>query len=333
MRRMSASPVANRSHRVLRQRLLHHAVDRRHSPCAHRGQRARRLGEAPGQDDRLRSRPRERRLAREHLVEHRHRWRRCRPGRRRPSRRSPAPGHVLRRADREAGRGQRLAAAVTHRARDAEVGHQRVALAEQDVGRLDVAVDDAALGARRPALRRPRAPGGAPRRPGAAPSRCSRSRSDLALDVRHDVVEEAVGLARVVHRQDVRMAELRRDLDLAQEPVGAERGGQLRPHHLHRHLAMVLQVRGQVHRRHPALAQDPLDLVAAGQRLGRPVAPRTRRSWPCAAAPRGRSGWRRRSACRTAPRAAVGYCRPGRCVRWFSGCFQGAGEMLYWTVK
>ena len=52
--------------------------------------------------------------------------------------------HVGRRAHRQAGLGELLVAGRSQRPRDAEVGHQRVAVArEQDVLRLDVAVDDA----------------------------------------------------------------------------------------------------------------------------------------------------------------------------------------------
>ena len=145
----------------------------------------------------------------------------------------------------------------------------------------------------------------------------------LALDVRHHVVEDAVRLARVVHRQDVRMAQLARDLHLAQEPLGAERRGQLGPHHLHRHPALVLLVHGEVHRRHARPRRGSAPPCSGRPAPRSPWPPRTRRCWPRAAAPPGQSGWRHRSACRTALRAAVGCCRQGRCVRWFSGCFQG----------
>ena len=66
------------------------------------------------------------------------------------------------------------------------------------------------------------------------------------------------------------MAELRRDLDFPEEPVGAQGGGQLGPHHLDRHLAAVFEVGGQVDRGHPALAQHPLDGVGGGERLPHP---------------------------------------------------------------
>jgi len=61
------------------------------------------------------------------------------------------------------------------------------------------------------------------------------------------------------------------DLDLAQEPVGAQRLRQLGPEHLYRHLAVVSQVLGQIHRRHAPLAQLPLEAVAVGQGAGQAI--------------------------------------------------------------
>ena len=90
----------------------------------------------------------------------------------------------------------------------------------------------------------------------------------LALDIRHDVVEEPAGLAGVVHRQDVRVVELGGDLDLAQEAVGPRawrraRGGapSARP-------AVVLEVLGQKDRGHAAAAELALDRVT-GEQCGR----------------------------------------------------------------
>ena len=42
-------------------------------------------------------------------------------------------------------------------------------------------------------------------------------------------------------------------------------GGQLRPQHLHRDLAVVLEVLGEVDRGHAPLAQLPLEAVAVGE--------------------------------------------------------------------
>src|SRR5688572_26707981 len=54
------------------------------------------------------------------------------------------------------------------------------------------------------------------------------------------------------------------DLDLAEEPGGPDRGGQLRVQHLYRDLAFVFQVYSQKHRRHAAAPELTFDLVASG---------------------------------------------------------------------
>jgi hypothetical protein len=87
----------------------------------------------------------------------------------------------------------------------------------------------------------------------------------LALDVGHDVVEERVGLARIVQRQDVGMLQVGGDLDLGQEALGPDHGRQLGLEHLQRHLALVLHVLRQEDSGHPALAELALDDVAVGQ--------------------------------------------------------------------
>src|SRR2546430_14837001 len=54
-------------------------------------------------------------------------------------------------------------------------------------------------------------------------------------------------------------------LDLAEEPVGPERHGELRPQHLDGDRAAVLQVPGEEDDRRPTLAQLPFDRVALGE--------------------------------------------------------------------
>ena len=113
--------------------------------------------------------------------------------------------HVVRRPHGHAGLGELVASGLADRPGDPEVRHQRVALLDQDVLRLDVAVDDAVgmgvvqrvgdlagdlNGVGKGQLLLPVEPG---------PQR-------LTLDERHDVVEEAGGLARVVQRENVRDA-------------------------------------------------------------------------------------------------------------------------------
>jgi hypothetical protein len=86
------------------------------------------------------------------------------------------------------------------------------------------------------------------------PLPCQPLPEGLALGVWHDVVEEAGSLARVVEREDVGMLECRGDPDLAEEPLAAEHGRQLRPEHFDRDPPVVLQVLGEKHYRHPAVA-------------------------------------------------------------------------------
>ncbi len=176
--------------------------------------------------------------------------------------------HVLRRADRQAGPGDRLLVA-SHRPGDPEVGHHGVPIGDQDVGRLDVAVDEASLvgiGQRLGHLA-PEAKGLAHRELLLA-GKTRRKR--LALDYRHHVVEDPLRRARIVHGEDVGVAQLGSDLHLAQEPLGAEGLGQLRTHHLDRHLPLVLEVLGQVDRGHPAFPEHVVDPVAIGQGLTDP---------------------------------------------------------------
>jgi hypothetical protein len=80
----------------------------------------------------------------------------------------------------------------------------------------------------------------------------------LALDVRHDVEQEAVGLAGIEQRQDVWMLEVGCDLDLGQKAFSP-----FRLQDLEGHFAVVLEVVGQVDRGHAALAQFTLDGIAA----------------------------------------------------------------------
>ena len=63
------------------------------------------------------------------------------------------------------------------------------------------------------------------------------------------------------------MLQLGGGLDLAQEPLGAEDGGQLGVEHLERDLAVVPEVVGEVDGGHAALAELALDAVAVSQAL------------------------------------------------------------------
>ena len=61
----------------------------------------------------------------------------------------------------------------------------------------------------------------------------------------------------------MRMSQVGGDLDLSEEAFGPDYSRQFRLQDLESHLAIVLQVLGQVDRSHPALAQLSLDGVAA----------------------------------------------------------------------
>src|SRR3972149_7073407 len=61
------------------------------------------------------------------------------------------------------------------------------------------------------------------------------------------------------------MTQLGGDRDLAQKPIGPEGRGHLGPENLDRDLAVVLQVVGEIDRRHPATSELSLDGVAAGE--------------------------------------------------------------------
>ena len=105
----------------------------------------------------------------------------------------------------------------------------------------------------------------------------------LALDVGHDIEQKAVGLATVEEWQDMRMLQVGGGLDFAQEPLGADDGGELRPQHLDRHLPVMPQVLGEVDRSHPPLAEFVEEAVAVGQGSGEAgdVAQREAPALPC----------------------------------------------------
>ena len=63
----------------------------------------------------------------------------------------------------------------------------------------------------------------------------------------------------------MRVRETRGELDFAEEPLGSQRRGQLGPEDLDRHLAMVLEVFGEIDRGHAARTQLFLDGVAVGE--------------------------------------------------------------------
>jgi hypothetical protein len=118
-----------------------------------------------------------------------------------------------------------LSAGRFHGPGDPEIGHDGLVARQQDVGRLDVPVDDPFL------VRVGEGRGDLVGEPEclvhgdlALPVQPVLER--LSLHVRHDIVEEASRLSRIVQGQDVGMAQVGRDLDLPHEPIGPESRGQ-----------------------------------------------------------------------------------------------------------
>ena len=88
----------------------------------------------------------------------------------------------------------------------------------------------------------------------------------FTLDVRHDVIEETLGLSRVDQGQDPGVIQPGRNVDLTLEALEADTRGQVGMENLDRNRSTVLQILGQVHRRHAATTDLPLQVVAVAER-------------------------------------------------------------------
>jgi hypothetical protein len=147
---------------------------------------------------------------------------------------------------------------------DSEVGHQRVAFAEQNVLGLYVAVDDAvAVGAvecvgyfgrdSECIVQRELSLAAEP------------SAETLALHVRHGKPELTGYLAGVVDRKDVGMLQAGGQFDLAHEALGSQRVRELWMKQLQRDGSIVTEIAGQVDCRHAPASQLAFDKISAGQ--------------------------------------------------------------------
>ena len=126
--------LGERAHHGLLHALRHggaHGPKRRHR--IHRVARQQLLGGGPD----------ERRLAREHLVQHAAERVQVAPSVQLPAGAGLLRAHVRGGAEREPGLGQPVLAGGGDGARDPEVRHDRLVAFQQDVFRLDIAVDDA----------------------------------------------------------------------------------------------------------------------------------------------------------------------------------------------
>ena len=172
--------------------------------------------------------------------------------------------HVLGRAHHDAEVGER----ITRRSADPEVGDDGVPAGEQDVLGLDVAMHDAVLVciAQRVGYLTREPHRFVDRKPSLAPDPAVKR---LTLDVRHGEEDPSVRLAAVVQRQDVRVDQAARDADLAQEALDVQRRSDLLAQHLDRDRSLMADVGREIHRRHSAPAELPLDHVPAGEGVTR----------------------------------------------------------------
>jgi hypothetical protein len=170
-------------------------------------------------------------------------------------------GHVVRRAEARAARGERRAAGrVADQLGDAEVGDLHAALrVEEEVFRLDVAVEHAALVGvleRLADLRHHRE-----RLGGREAAGVHRLPQVHAVHVLHEQVREAAGLAEVEHAHDAGVREAREQPALAQEALGevrvrGERDGQ----ELQRDQPVEMRLPGLEDEAHAARAEQAEDL-------------------------------------------------------------------------
>jgi len=176
----------------------------------------------------------------------------------------------VRGAEREPGLGEAGSARLGDRERDPEVRDHGLALLEQDVLGFDVAVDHPAL------MREMERIGHVSRdRDRLVHAQLLLTRhllpQRLAFDVGHDVEEELVTALRprdaaaVVERQDVRVLQVGRNLDLLEEPLTAQDRGEFGTQDLERHLPVVLYVLGEVHGGHAAGAELAHNGVTIGE--------------------------------------------------------------------
>ena len=173
--------------------------------------------------------------------------------------------HVGGRAHRHRGYRARCVTRGVHGVREAEVGHDRLAVLDENVLRRDIVMHHAAsmrvaqcvrdliseaegIGDRqRPVAREPVA---------------------QALALHHGRYGEEVSrrVAGVVQRHEVGVAQPHRGGDRAQEAIGRQRCREGGAQHLHRHRAVVSEVFREVHGGHAVGAELSRQAVAVGQR-------------------------------------------------------------------
>ena len=160
-----------------------------------------------------------------------------------------------------------LTTGLLHGECDAKVSDQRRSIVQENVLRLDVAVNDVLP------MRVVECTGYFTRNTGRLGNRqlafAVKSRAQcLAGHERHHVVQQSVRDTAVEQRENVRMLQARRGANFAQEPFAAERGTEIGMQHLYRDITIVLEIVREVHGGHASGAELAVEAVAVGQRSG-----------------------------------------------------------------
>ena len=90
----------------------------------------------------------------------------------------------------------------------------------------------------------------------------------LPLDIRHDVVQQSIHLARIEQREEVRMLEVRRYAYLAEKTLNAQYRAKFGVEDFEGDQAFVPDVPSEIDRRHAAAADLTVDGVARGESVG-----------------------------------------------------------------
>ena len=154
-------------------------------------------------------------------------------------------------------------------ARDAEVGEHGVPLLEENVLRLDVAMHDSLAMRERQRIRDLDENAHCILH-GELAALLEPVAQRLAAHVRHHVPEQIVVRPRREYRHDVRMLQLRGDLDLLLEARGAHLARELWRQHLDDDLAIERPLHGHEQPAHPSAAQLALEQICVAERCLKP---------------------------------------------------------------
>ena len=200
----------------------------------------------------------------QHLIQHRAQGVDVRPAIQIPTPHRLLGAHVPHGPHRETRERQSVPARCAERLGDPEVGHHRTPRREEDVLGLDIAVHHAPLvrvdKGRRHVAGDLQGLGEGER---ALPIHAVTQR--LPFHARHDVVEDVVGTARVVQRDDADMVQLSADLDFTEEASRADGTGDLGTQDLDRHVTVVLEILRQIDGGHATATEPSSQLVAASE--------------------------------------------------------------------